>query len=164
MSIHGSMFNPTDVENAADNPFELNVGRNEIVVSESGPDTITINGNELSVWKVVLRDPADDPESYRRQDVLFFLDGDERQKAQTNTSIKKMLKGLEVPVNKWEEISANPEKLIGYAGVVDLARSKKDRLYVKDWFGPAKGGAVGSNAPAKSNNVSAAAASMIGDL
>lgn len=164
MSIHGSMFNPTDVENAADNPFELNVGRNEIVVSESGPDTITINGNELSVWKVVLRDPADDPESYRRQDVLFFLNGDERQKAQTNTSIKKMLKGLEVPVNKWEEISANPEKLVGYAGVVDLARSKKDRLYVKDWFGPAKGGAVGSSAPAKSNNVSAAAASMIGDL
>lgn len=77
MSIHGSMFNVNDVENAADDPFSLGQGRKRIVVSESGPDSITVSGEDLSVWKVVLRDPEDDPESFRRQDVLFFLDGDE---------------------------------------------------------------------------------------
>lgn len=134
MSIHGSMFNVNDVENAADDPFSLGQGRKRIVVSESGPDSITVSGEDLSVWKVVLRDPEDDPESFRRQDVLFFLDGDDKQKAQTNSNIKRMLKGLGVPVNQWEAISANPQKLVGTFGIVDLAMSKKERLFVKEWL------------------------------
>lgn len=163
-AIHGSMFNVTDVENAADDPFNLPVGRIRVVISESGPDTIKVNGEELNVWKVVLRDPTDDPDSFRKQDVLFFLDGDEKQLAQTNTNIKRMLKGIEIPVNQWEQVSAKPETLVGKHAIVEIAKSKKDRNYVKDWFAD-KGAPVGGSAAIPSNGASyAAAASVLGDL
>lgn len=161
MSIHGSMFNVNDVENAADNPFDLNVGRNKIVISESGPDTIPLDGEDKAVWKVVLRDPEDAPDSFRRQDVLFFLDGDAKQRAQTDSNIKRMLKGLEVPVSQWEGIAADPKKLVGRAGIVDLARSKKGRLFVKDWYAAGKGTVSASTVAAASNKE---AASKIYDL
>jgi hypothetical protein len=151
-AIHGSMFNPNDVENAPDNPFELPEGRSRVVFSESGPDTIKIEGEEKAVWKVVLRDPDDDADSYRRQDVLFFLDGDAKQKKQTDSNIKKMLSGSEIPVNQWEKISANPQTLVGKFAIVDLQRAKKsNRLFVKEWF--ADTGA--SNASSRNNVASA---------
>lgn len=165
MTIHGSMFNVTDVENAADDPFNFSVGRLRVVVAESGPDTIKVNDEELNVWKVVLRDPTDDPDSFRKQDVLFFLDGDDKQRAQTNTNIKRMLKGMEIPVNQWEQISADPGKLVGKHCIVEIAKTKKDRNFVKDWFGD-KGAPVGQSSSVSVDKSAsyAAAASMIGDL
>lgn len=134
MTIHGSMFNVTDVENAADDPFGLGIGRHRVVISESGPDTIKYDGDEHPVWKIVLRDPEDDADSFRKQDVLFFLDGDDQQRARTNTNIKRMLKGIELPVNKWEQVSADPQQLVGRFAVVEIATSKKGRPFVKEWF------------------------------
>lgn len=147
MTIYGSMFNVTDVENAADDPFGLGEGRHRIVISESGPDTIKFDDQESAVWKVVLRDPDDDPESFRKQDVLYFLEGDAQQMSRTNTNIKRMLRGLEIPATDWEKISANPEKLVGKFGIVEIAKSKKDRLFVKEWFADS-GAPVGKDSSA----------------
>jgi hypothetical protein len=63
-----------------------------------------------------------------------------------------MLSGSEIPVKEWEQIAANPQKLVGRFAIVDLQRAKKsNRLFVKKWF--ADTGA--SNASSRNNVASA---------
>lgn len=126
------MFLTTDIENAADDPFALKEGRQVVIITASEEDTINSkDGEEYRVWKVTVANQEDELE----QDVLFFLDGDEKQLARTNSNIKKMLIGLEVPVSEWANISENPGELIDRKVTVEAVKAKKSGRIFINWIG-----------------------------
>lgn len=126
-------FNSTDIENAADNPFALNPGRQVVKVLKSEFDSIEIKngdraGEEVDVWNITLWNEENDLE----QRITFWAPGDdETQNARTLTNIKKMLVALEIPTSEWSDIVDNhPEKLEGLVVTVDAKKSKKDNIYI----------------------------------
>ena len=129
------LFDTVDIENAADDPFALKVGRQEVVITKSEADTITVEKDtsderEVDVWRITVANQDDDLE----QDVLFWLEGDEKQTARTNSNIKKMLIALEIPTGDWADISVHPEKLEGMHVTVDAKKAKSGKIFV-NWIG-----------------------------
>jgi len=126
------LFNSTDIENAADDPFALKEGRQTVVITKSEEDNITLkDGSEVTVWRVTVANRSDDLE----QDVLFWMEGDDKQMARTNTNIKKMLVALEIPTSQWNSISSNPSELEGLEVVVDAVKAKKSGNIYVNWVG-----------------------------
>jgi len=125
------LFDTVDIENAADDPFALKEGRQVVVITKSEADEITVQGNEVSVWRVTVANQEDDLE----QDVIFWLEGDEKQTARTNTAIKKMLIALEIPTSEWQDISNHPEKLVDMRVTIDAVKAKKSGRIFVNWVG-----------------------------
>lgn len=109
------MFNSEDVAAANDDPFNLPEGRHVTSITKSGPKSFKgSDGTEYNTWAIVFH--CEDPD--QDQEVLFFLGGDSKQQARTNSNIKKMLSALEIPEDEWDDISEDPEKLVGFENVV----------------------------------------------
>ena len=126
------MFLTTDIENAADDPFALKEGRQVVIITASEEDTINSkDGDEYRVWKVTVANQDDELE----QDVLFFLDGDEKQLARTNSNIKKMLVALEIPTSEWKDVSENPGLLVDKKVTVEAVKAKKSGRIFVNWIG-----------------------------
>lgn len=126
------LFSATDIENAADNPFSLNIGRQVVRITKSEFDEIEIKngdraGETVDVWNVTVVNQKDDTE----QKITFWGGGDESQAARTKSNIKKMLTALEIPTSEWAVIvEEHPEKLEGLDVTVEAKLSKKENVYI----------------------------------
>ena len=138
------LFNAVDIENAADNPFSHNEGRQVVVITKSEFDTVEIKngdraGEEAQVWNITTWNEEADTE----QKVTFWeATPDEvatplqqKMNAQTLANIKKMLVALEIPTSEWKDIvESHPEKLEGLKCTVDAKKSKKGNIFLV-WLG-----------------------------
>jgi hypothetical protein len=137
-------FNAVDIENAADNPFSHNVGRQVIEITKSEFDTIEIKngdraGDEVQVWNITTWNEEKDTE----QKVTFWEATPEdiatpeqlKMNDQTLSNIKKMLTALEIPTSEWADIvEKHPEKLEGMKCNVEAKKSKKGTIFLV-WLG-----------------------------
>lgn len=137
-------FDSADIENAADNPFSHNLGRQVITITKSEFDTVEITqgdraGDEVQVWNITTWNEEADTE----QKVTFWEATPEaiatplqlKMNAQTLSNIKKMLIALEIPTSEWKTIvEEHPEKLEGLKCMVEAKKSKKDNIFLV-WIG-----------------------------
>jgi hypothetical protein len=125
------LFDTADIENAADDPFALKPGRQEVRITKSEEDEITLNaGGSVTVWRMEVTNEQQD----LSQEVLYWMEGDEQQLSRTHSNIKKMLVALEIPTSEWADISVHPEKLVGYKAVVNAVKAKSGKIFV-NWVG-----------------------------
>lgn len=138
------LFNAVDIENAADNPFSHNLGRQVIEITKSEFDTIEIKsgnraGDDVQVWNITTWNEEKDTE----QKVTFWEATPEdiatpeqlKMNEQTLSNIKKMLIALEIPTSEWADIvDHHPERLEKMRCTVEAKKSKKGNIFLV-WHG-----------------------------
>jgi len=111
-------FDPEDVESADIDPFGLPVGnRIEAVISASALEKI--GKAEYPGWVITFS------KGNRNQRLVHFLTAkDEEGKDRNMGRIHKTLQLLEIPRDEWDEVSENPDLLVGTEVIVEVKMDK----------------------------------------
>ena len=118
MSEHqGSIFSDINFDEGSDNPFGLEKGTHEVVVSEAKIER-SEKGN-LGLWVTF---SAEDGKSIRKWTTMPEPDQPDETRQRNVSFLRLFLRQLSIPESQWAQL--NPEDLVGIEAVITVVPQK----------------------------------------
>jgi len=122
MSDEGNIFADVDFDEGSDNPWGLDVGVHEVVVSNVEKDQ-SKNGN-TGLWVTFSNDEG---QTIRKWTTMPTPDQDDVERKRNTSYLRVLLNNLEIPKDRWNHLE--PDDFIGIECVIVVKQQTNNPEY-----------------------------------